>query len=1656
MTEQTLLNSDFEMLYSIFGRLPSLLVLGNGQESEIDLTFFANIKNLEVQHCKIVFVRGAENIVNVQLLDCHLVDLDMFSSLKNISVKNSPNISWMSTDKIVPIVEKINISNDFKAISSTPPTSPETPESPSAAPLIKLKSLASILSTNGGRYWDNLSELSVNYCGLTYVFETNLAVDSIGLKFCTNLQRLDVSHNKILHMMQSKAIQSPPSGNQPAEGEETEQNDESTIQFTQLTNLNLSFNRLQSIEKPSLNHFTNLVTLNLSHNFLRSTVGIADALGNSLENLDLSKNRIDNWEEVKRLRALKKLRSLVLTGNKGLNETLNYRALVCSCFSGHNDFILDGQAATKWELEYRTMKGPTDSGIMSQILAGMPINSKNKPIPHSDSSSYGTSSDDTTNLMEENLRGWHNLASATEETRLLTPESKETKKGKKSSAKKKKARGRIVDDIPEVAMFTPSMPTTPTTIQLKEEEFEEEVMDPVSVQEDYFRRMASNYRHESSSESSDDEKPKSKKEKKKPYKKFVVGSAENEDLIDKTRVESVQKHLEALKNEMGDQWLLILSSSEYIRDASDDEEEKQSRIEVLKEDLKKTSSSPKQIGRDKRRDNVKQEQKPSSFTSNPEEQRIKEIAQQRHRRMQEQRQKAMQQAEEEEETKLPGATPKSLDKNTTKIPSQMTLRVGSLDNKSPIYNKEEDRVPKLTRSRNVVVGNVLPPVEEKEPKVETQQEDEYEEQSLPVTVSSIPSPTSDRERKTSVVTKPNIDRRKQSITVVKPERTVRTIGKQPSAKQITRSPSIRKSPVSVKKEAPKSPTLEDEYYDDEPSYKQDTIEKIMEDAVQDTPTTPVSEENLLEELLRDDDDIELPKDVPVVKESTLKLTIDLDEILSKNDDDIDVNQEIYASSMDNRNILTAMVTPKTPMDTVFPQEVRALDYVVEKDCKSVRTGTIEQACTSVKISLASMYSPVSNGILITVEQCTNGGDHMIYLFELNELAKKIPTGTFPEITDIGGQPCVDGDRLARLFVEGILTDTITYHMEESHDSDLFISYALRAIETYHKINTVDFFGELLAEDVNAIVTQHENITVLERAKGTISDAMTKSLLKTTSGPQKPRRYSLKKGLEMNLADSVMPYYRDMIANNAMQKRFDCDQQRPNVKLIVNGETNWTLHCTMHVFDGEKPERLMHVIYTNCVVISNQQGVAAQEWSVAVVFSNRYFYLLQDCNYILEGLEQPAAARVLPMLVKQPLESLYRIHVSYQDQCARFDFDGGHSYLLISRTKAITKHIIQSYLDALITAEFFDCAKKLELVTYQVPFRQTLLEVVSTTPNVILSPEMQLSQPSLLTTSIQDDKIRGYGQVFWKRQEGFEYPNNTAIHSHAFPSTMYLAITLNPTTKKRRVIPGAPLTPLTLVLTDEHIFLCIETKLYEWPQPISTSSYKITTFAKRPISEITHVENPSGNRLEMVVVFEGGTALDEYNDESSSSSSDKKPMSDRWLLVLQDVSARDILTAKIGEAWTQVYHVEMDVTDGVNKINKAPLNGDTNNRPVTISGSRARSSARIAITSSSAPNAPAVASSVPTQKSVLSTSAAPESISDDYNENLVREIQSRRFSTRQTQRKTQTITSQERSHSLDNTELPVIDAPSTPPEQSQPVTPVKRPRGTVVIPSRKQK
>ncbi|KAL0479806.1 hypothetical protein AKO1_007478, partial [Acrasis kona] len=99
LDDNALSNSDLEMLFNTFSRISSLQVLGDGQETEIDLNFFSNLKFIEVTQSSIIYIRGAEAIESLELSHCSLKDFNVFAALTSIIINDSPKVEWRTADK---------------------------------------------------------------------------------------------------------------------------------------------------------------------------------------------------------------------------------------------------------------------------------------------------------------------------------------------------------------------------------------------------------------------------------------------------------------------------------------------------------------------------------------------------------------------------------------------------------------------------------------------------------------------------------------------------------------------------------------------------------------------------------------------------------------------------------------------------------------------------------------------------------------------------------------------------------------------------------------------------------------------------------------------------------------------------------------------------------------------------------------------------------------------------------------------------------------------------------------------------------------------------------------------------------------------------------------------------------------------------------------------------------------------------------------------------------------------------------------------------------------------------------------------------------------------------------------------------------------------
>ncbi len=135
--------------------------------------------------------------------------------------------------------------------------------------------------------WNLLSLLRITNCGI-------IKLDS-SLHYITQLSQLDLSHNKIVHLVH-------------------------LYDCPNLKILNISFNRIRVLSN-LIHVIPNICKLNLAYNNIESLDGLSNLL--HLSKLDLSHNVIQDFNELQEISGLKSLSEVFLFGNP-LEERPNY------------------------------------------------------------------------------------------------------------------------------------------------------------------------------------------------------------------------------------------------------------------------------------------------------------------------------------------------------------------------------------------------------------------------------------------------------------------------------------------------------------------------------------------------------------------------------------------------------------------------------------------------------------------------------------------------------------------------------------------------------------------------------------------------------------------------------------------------------------------------------------------------------------------------------------------------------------------------------------------------------------------------------------------------------------------------------------------------------------------------------------------------------------------------------------------------------------------------------------------------------------------------------------------------------------------------------------------------------------------------------------
>lgn len=263
------------LLFAFLTQKPNsaqLQIQGSGEDTEIDLTFFPQLSELEIQNSNVVWVKGGENIQRLQLVSTS-VEIDRFTGVTFVRLCKSPRVLWKTATEVVATIDTVQCQND------------------------SIQTLRDLLETDYRLIWKKLRRLDCQFNNLK-------AVDNC-LKYAPNLEQLSLANNAI------KSIPFLESCNE-------------------LLLVDLSNNLLRTVREIGT-CFVKLRILNLSHNKLTTTEGIETIY--TLENLDLSHNRISEWPEIKRISTLPDLESLKLHGNKGLMVYKYYREFACGFFA---------------------------------------------------------------------------------------------------------------------------------------------------------------------------------------------------------------------------------------------------------------------------------------------------------------------------------------------------------------------------------------------------------------------------------------------------------------------------------------------------------------------------------------------------------------------------------------------------------------------------------------------------------------------------------------------------------------------------------------------------------------------------------------------------------------------------------------------------------------------------------------------------------------------------------------------------------------------------------------------------------------------------------------------------------------------------------------------------------------------------------------------------------------------------------------------------------------------------------------------------------------------------------------------------------------------------------------------------------------------------
>lgn len=492
---------DFAHIESCFKTLKKVQIIGNNNATELDLRFFLNLTSLRVSNCDVVYIGEPEEWTLYQIY-----------RLKDIRiVKSSFPISGMKAipDKLIVVQSEL----DWESINEAWIAKIQEID----CTQLNIRQLSSILVPQTARKVSNQeeiqnqedesdsynegSQLCIGWLELSKLVLTKSNIKHIdqSLLYCPQLEYLDLSSNKIENLDVSSF------------GKPLRKLNTLIIRSNNLESLSLSKNLLEFLK-----------VLDVSHNQLTNTVGLEDA--QVLENLDLSYNSLIDWRDVKRLRKLSQLNTLSLHHNSELEKNKDYRSVVISYLNGKTKlYNLDGKSIVLWEKGTTVLASSDSDHIKEDKL----LKDKN------DASSLQI------NNVDEILKMSNDKDSLLKEKSNLLSQKIDIK------IKKKKFRKHLrkVKEIPEIIKSSQELSNeinnNEELEQIKLDENNIQTTNTLDQNSDLFFSQMSHF-----------------------YESAQVDDNNNSNSVQNKDVEWTKQQLSSMREDGGDQWLLILN--EYI------------------------------------------------------------------------------------------------------------------------------------------------------------------------------------------------------------------------------------------------------------------------------------------------------------------------------------------------------------------------------------------------------------------------------------------------------------------------------------------------------------------------------------------------------------------------------------------------------------------------------------------------------------------------------------------------------------------------------------------------------------------------------------------------------------------------------------------------------------------------------------------------------------------------------------------------------------------------------------------------------------------------------------------------------------------------------------------------------------------------------------